>query len=152
MSIRSFAERELDLLGLFEHSPDPMNVDMRRHILHMIDEFSAEGHSGFSAAYAISILEKLLRFEPVTPLSGEDWEWVDVAEQNGSTLWQNSRCSRVFKDSTGAYDIEGKVFWEWYTDPETGEKYKSHYTSIDSRVPVTFPYTPKTEYVERVND
>jgi hypothetical protein len=42
------------------------------------------------------------------------------------------------------------VFWEWY-EGEDG-RFKSYYTSRDSRVPVTFPYTvpdkPIYEYRE----
>jgi len=150
MSIYDHAERELDLIGMTDGGD--MNGMMRKHILHMIEEFAKEGHSGFSASYAIQCLEKLLRFEPLSPLTGEDWEWFDVAEMSSGPLWQNSRCSRVFKDENGAYDINGKVFWEWYTDPETGEKHKSHFTSKDSRVPVTFPYIPTTVYEEAVVD
>ena len=150
MGLYDHAERELDLIGMHDGGDMKWHGMMRKHILHMIEEFSKEGHSGFSASYAIQSLEKLLRYEPLSPLTGEDWEWFDVAEQNGSTLWQNARCSHVFKDENGAYDINGKVFWEWYTDPETGEKHKSHFTSADSRVPVTFPYTPNTVYEERV--
>ncbi len=151
MSLYDFAERELAILGL--EDGDPMNESMRRHILHMVDEFAKEGHSGFSASYALGILEKLLKFEPVTPLTGEDWEWNEIAKElsgsNNGTLYQNARCGRVFKDDDGAYDIDGKVFWEWITDEETGEKFKSYYTSRDSRVPITFPYTPVTVYEER---
>lgn len=147
MGLHDHAERELDLIGM--NDDGDMNGMMRKHILHMIEEFSKEGHSGFSASYAIKCLEKLLRFEPLSPLTGEDWEWVDVAEMSGRPVWQNARCSRVFKDENGAYDINGKVFWEWYTDPETGEKHKSYFTSADSRVPVTFPYTPTTVHEER---
>jgi hypothetical protein len=150
MSIYDHAERELDLIGMTDDGD--MNGMMRKHILHMIEEFAKEGHSGFSASYAIQCLEKLLRFEPLSPLTGEDWEWFDVAEMSSGPLWQNVRCSRVFKDENGAYDINGKVFWEWYTDPETGEKHKSHFTSKDSRVPVTFPYIPTTVYEEAVVD
>lgn len=146
-NMTTHAERELDIIGMKDE--EGMNGMMRKHILHMIEEFAAEGHSGFSASYAIQCLEKLLRFEPLSPLMGTDDEWVDVAEYNGSPMWQNKRCSRVFKDETGAYDIDGKVFWSWYTD-ENGEKFKSHYTSRDSRVYVTFPYVPTTVYEERV--
>jgi hypothetical protein len=142
------AEREMDLMGLTDDGE--MNGMMRKHILHMVKEFAAEGHSGFSASYAIQLLEKLLKFEPITPLTGEDWEWVDVSEQSGKPMWQNVRCGRVFKDEDGAYDIEGRVFWNWQT-LEDGEKYKSFYTSRDSRVYITFPYVPETVYVE-VND
>ena len=145
-NMTTHAERELDIIGMKDE--EGMNGMMRKHILHMIEEFAAEGHSGFSASYAIQCLEKLLRFEPLSPLMGTDDEWTDVAEYNGSPMWQNKRCSRVFKDETGAYDIDGKVFWSWYTD-ENGEKFKSHYTSRDSRVYVTFPYVPTTVYEER---
>jgi hypothetical protein len=150
MSIYDHAERELDLIGMTDDGD--MNGMMRKHILHMVEEFSKEGHSGFSASYAIQCLEKLLRFEPLSPITGEDWEWHDVGEQSGGILWQNVRCSHVFKDPDGAYDINGKVFWEWHTDPETGEKSKVHFTSIDSRVQVTFPYVPTTVYEERVSE
>jgi hypothetical protein len=148
-NMTTHAERELDIIGMTDD--EGMNGMMRKHILHMIEEFAAEGHSGFSASYAIQCLEKLLRFEPLSPLMGTDDEWTDVAEYNGSPMWQNKRCSRVFKDETGAYDIDGKVFWEWHTD-EKGEKYKTHFTSRDSRVYVTFPYVPTTVYEERVEE
>ena len=144
MSLLDHAERELDLMGLDDDGD--MNGMMRNHILHMVKEFSNEGHSGYSAIYAIQVLEKLLKFEPVTPLTGEDWEWNDVSEISGDILYQNARCGRVFKNKDGAYDIDGKVFWNWMTDEKTGELFKSYYTSSESRVPVEFPYVPSTVY------
>jgi len=73
-------------------------------------------------------------------------------------VYQNKRCSRIFKGSDGrAYDIEGKVFWEWYERelypdeegyPGTIKDTRS-FTSCDSRVYVEFPYTPNTVYEER---
>lgn len=149
MSLYEYAERELDLIGLANDGD--MNGMMRKHILHMVEEFAKEGHTGFSANYALSLLKRLLAFEPLTPLTGEDWEWSDVSDQAEKPMWQNARCGRVFKDEEGAYDIEGKVFWNWAVD-ENGEKFKSFYTSKDSRVYITFPYTPETAYVEVVND
>lgn len=148
MTLLSHAETELDFIGLKDDGD--MNGAMRKHILHMIEEFSKEGHSGFSASYAASCLEKLMRYEPLAPLTGEDWEWVDVGEQNGGPLWQNKRCSKIFKDKDGAYDIDAIVWYEWVTDEETGEKYKTHFTNRESHVRVEFPYTPKTEYREWV--
>lgn len=134
--LRDYAENELRIIGMLD-SKDEMNRAMTQHILKMVDMFAEEGHSGFSAAYAVGILEKLLKFEPLSPLTGEDWEWMEVGDQNG-TLYQNVRCSRVFKDDNGAYNIDGKVFIE----PDG-----CSYTSKDSLVPITFPYTPKTEYI-----
>jgi len=102
------------------------------HILKMVEEFSKEGHSGFSAGYAVGLLERLLRFEPITPLTGEDSEWNEVDE--GLTL-QNNRCSAVFKDvpSGEAYYIEGNIFRN-----QRGVCFTGKY----SRTPVKFPWTP----------
>lgn len=146
-NILSHAMRELDLIGMTEDSPDEMTRMMRKHILHMMQEFANEGHSGFSACYAIGILTKLLDFKPLTPLTGDDDEWCDVREYGGKTHYQNKRRSSVFKDGDGeCYDIDGKVFWEWMPDRDdegnlTGGAHKSYYTCRESRVPVTFPYT-----------
>ena len=77
-NLLSHAMDELDRIGMTEDSTDEMNVMMRKHVLHMMQEFANEGHSGFSASYAIGILTKLLDFKPLSPLTGEDDEWVDV--------------------------------------------------------------------------
>ncbi len=129
---------------------DEMQELICNHVLKLLDVFHDEGHSGSSAPYAINLFKKLASFEPIVPLTGEDWEWVNVAEQNGGPLWQNKRCSHVFKDNDGAYDINGIVFYDWYVNKE-GDKHKSYFTSRESRVPVTFPYTPTTEYREYVD-
>lgn len=142
-NILAHAQRELDLIGMTEDSPDDMNRMMRKHILHMMQEFANEGHSGFSAHYAIGILTKLLEFKPLSPLTGEDDEWFKH-DYGVEPHYQNKRRSSVFKDSNGeCYDIDGKVFWEWSRGivGEDDTPHKSYYTCRESRVPVTFPYT-----------
>jgi hypothetical protein len=142
------AEKELDLIGLTENSKDEMNVMMRKHILHMVKEFAAEGHSGFSAPYAIDALSKLFSYKPLAPLTGEDSEWNEILTTADGPRWQNNRRSSVFKDADGScWDIDGKVFWEWWKDnqgghpdPQDGHVTKVYYTCFESRVPVTFPY------------
>jgi hypothetical protein len=130
------AENELKSVGMLD-SGEEMNEFMCKNLLDLIKVFSEQGHSGMSASYCVDMFSKLARFEPLGPLTGEDWEWVEIAQQDGP-LYQNIRCSHVFKDNNGAYDIDGKVF----IGTSGGA-----YTNKDSRVPVTFPYTPKTEYV-----
>lgn len=134
-NIKTYAIDELTRIGMYG-SGDEMNAAMCDHILKMVDVFAEEGHSGFSAEYAIGILQKLLRWQPLSPLTGEDDEWIE----NEDGPFQNKRCSRVFKDRKDgqAYDIRGKVFVE-----HDGVSY----TSRDSRVDIQFPYVPKTEYV-----
>lgn len=129
-----FAKSELERAKLFGEG-DFYGGMMGNAVLKLIQVFADEGHSGMSAGMAVSIFEKLARFEPLTPLTGEDDEWNEV----GSGMFQNRRCSHVFKEDGEAYDSMGRVFRE----PDG-----VCYTSIDSHVPVTFPYTPKTEYVD----
>ena len=128
---------------------DEMQQAICEHVLKLLEVFDGEGHSGSSAPYAINVFKTLASFEPLVPLTGEDWEWNDVSEYGGGTKYQNKRCSRVFKDVDGrTYDIEGKVFWEWWID-EDGVKRKSHYTCKESHIDIEFPYTPTREYVYR---
>jgi hypothetical protein len=144
MTLRSHAETELALIGMGPDA-DEINRMMREHILKMVDTFADEGHSGFSAAYAIGIIEKLLRFEPVTPLTGEDDEWSTPFDPEETR--QNKRCGHVFLRSDGvAYDSEARVFYDEYVDDE-GNSQKSHYTCRESRKKITFPYTPTREYL-----
>lgn len=137
-----YAEEELKRIGMGADNTDDYNKMMHDSIIEMVEKFSKQGHSGFSAGYALGILEKVLNYEPLTPLTGNDDEWMEITDMNqGELLYQNTRCPRVFKDSTHAYDVEGKIFHK------KGEP-NSSYTNGDSRVTITFPYTPKREYVE----
>ena len=108
-----------------------------------MDVFDGEGHSGSSAPYTINLFSKLASFEPIVPLTGEDWEWFDHGYSK-----QNIRCSHVFKQPDRfdgqAYDIDAVIFWEWIEFE--GEVSKSYFTNSDSHQPITFPYTPKREY------
>jgi hypothetical protein len=145
-NIKTYAINELTRIGMYG-SGDEMNDAMCEHILKMVNVFAEEGHSGFSANYTINILQKLLQFEPLSPLTGEDDEWEDISEYSGYEHYQNKRLSRVFKEGKDgqAYDIQGKVFVE----PDGAS-----YTSRDSCVYIEFPYVPHTEYVkvEKIDD
>ena len=126
---------------------DEMQEAICEHVLKLLDVFADEGHSGFSASYTINLFAKLAKFEPIVPLTGEDFEWSEASPG----VFQNKRCSHVFKRKDRfdgqAYDIDAKVFWSWYREKEFGAISKSHYTGSDSFVPITCPYTPKSEYV-----
>lgn len=136
----TFAENELNILidKCEDEEAKGMQKLISNDILQIVEVFSQQGHSGFSANYAINLINKLLRYEPISPLTGADDEWnkLDYAD---NIKYQNKRCPRVFKDAEGkAYDIEGKIF------SEDGECW---YTSKESKVFIEFPYIPKTEEV-----
>lgn len=103
--------------------------------------FCLEGYSRTAASIVIPMLSKVLAWESLSPLTGSEDEWDDVSAFSGHPLWQNKRCSRVFKKADGTcFDVQGIVFVD---------KSGVSWTSRESCVPVTFPYTPKTEYVQR---
>lgn len=132
------AKREFIALGytpIDKADPDDPNSWIQQNILELLETFANQGHSGTSAPYCINYFKKLAAFEPLCPLTGEDNEWQEV----GDNLFQNIRCSSVFKQNDHVYNIDGKVF---------REPNGACYTNCDSRTPVTFPYTPVTEYVD----
>lgn len=151
MSMMEWAKRELDLAGFKENDdPDDMNNWMRNDVLKLLEMFVEQGHSGFSANYAIKLFQTLASWKPLSPLTGEPDEWTEV----GPDVWQNKRASNVFKGEDGrAYWSDGVVFWEWHSSPDIddGKPYKSYFTSRDSRVFIdSFPWTmpEKPEYRE----
>ena len=124
MSLIAHAERELQFLKTGE----AMNEAMHAHLTKMVQVFSDEHHSGFSARYASATLQRLLNFEPVRPLTGEADEWTEVSDG----LFQNKRCPHVFRENGEAYTINGIVRkWPDGSGSQRGD-----------RTPITFPYTP----------
>jgi hypothetical protein len=136
-----YAKRELELLGLFNDPDDNFNIELGNSMLSIVKAFSEQGYSGGMAGECVRLVEKLLRFQPLTPLTGEDDEWLDVSEYSGNQyMCQNKRCSTVFKDQTGAYNIDG-IIWE--------DLDGSRSINFESRTAVEFPYTPHSRVVLR---
>ena len=134
---------------------DEMQEMICDHVLALLEVFADEGHSGTTASYTIELFSKLAKFDPIVPLTGEDWEWNNVSDASGCETYQNKRCGAVFKSADRfdgqPYYLDGKVFWEWYKSDD-GEMSKSYFISGDSQVPIVFPYTPKSEYVFRATE
>lgn len=127
--------------GLVSHAKRELTDDVgewRESVLDVIRAFSLYGHSGGSAPPAIATIRALLLYEPLGPLTGEEDEWHEAELSDG--LWQNHRCSNVFKNAERAWDIDALIFV--YPDGVTVTK------GEESAKTVTFPYTPSTEYVD----
>lgn len=143
----SFAKSELDyLLKMANEGPDdrPIIEDFVPEILSLIDKFGKSGQSGGSApyyAYAISeTIKKLCLFQPISPITGEDWEWNDVTDG----LYQNRRCANLFKDKHSAYYLDAIIFRE-----ESGCCFTGKVKGISSRQYIKgFPFEPKSFYVD----
>jgi len=133
-----YATQELDALGMGDTDADYDGM-LKPAVLEILEVFSRQGHSGHSAAIVSGLVEKLMRYEPLSPLTGADDEWNEL-DYSPEMAAQSRRCSHVFRRADGtAYDIYGRTFRE----PDG-----LCFVGKGSRVDITFPYTPTTEYVD----
>lgn len=140
MSYKKHAEREFFVAGWTDKNgkfEDDMQKLMCKQVMELLDIFGTHGHSGTTAPYAIDLFQKLAKFKLIGPLTGADEEW---GEPHCDDAMQNNRLSSVFKLPDGrAYDIDGRVYWEWYKDG-AGEVFKSHFHKGGDRFYIEFPY------------
>lgn len=152
---QSHARKELDILIKSNSFSSILNYE--HEIDAIVEAFHNRGHSGSSAEYESQliskVLENLFRFRPITPLTGNDNEWNNLTEINdGQTLFQNNRDSRVFKTTKGSqpYFIEAIVF-----DGNIGGRFIRDSIEVPFETPIasrqyikSFPFTPKTFYID----
>lgn len=102
-------------------------------MLEILTKFFDQWDSGGAVSVAAPVLQRLIAGKPLSPLTGEESEW--VYHDFGVGCWQNIRCSTVFKNHP-----DGVPY-----DMQSGK-----------RVPVTFPYLPEDATVHppiyEVND
>lgn len=147
------AKYELDLLlGSCADDKEAYNMQMaiNNDILDIVKLFASQGHSGYTASYSISLIDKLLKQSFILPLTGEDDEWNEVA----TGVFQNKRESKLFKDANKfdgkPYNIEAKIF--------SRDGGRTWFTNKDSYAIIEFPMYlfPEPERIilsgEEIND
>lgn len=139
MSSINYAREELERLENQCDTPEglEMQKEVTKEVLELIEVFANQGHSGFSAGYVLGLFDQLVHFMPLSPLTGGDEEWNDVSmySTDKRPLYQNKRCSRVFKEADGrVYDVE-----YWYTKDPDGATYTNMHRFQD----IVFPYMPQ---------
>ena len=88
---------ELDRVGLFTGDGDAYGGMTGRAVMGLVDVFVEQGHSGMSASIVIDILRRVLAFEPLSPLTDDPAEWMEVTDG----LWQSRRQSQAFSQDGG---------------------------------------------------
>lgn len=83
------AKEELERLG--------NDSDFNDGIIRIVQAFADMGHSGGSASYATPLINNLLQFKNLTPLTDDPSEWMHV----GDDMWQNRRNSEAFSNDRG---------------------------------------------------
>ena len=100
MSLISFAKEELERIG-YNPNTDPNSEDINdcavTCILELLETFVKQEHSNFSANYVLKIFNKLVNFKPLSPLTGEDDEWMEICNNKDEIIYQNKRHFSVFK-------------------------------------------------------
>lgn len=151
-SLVEHAERELKLACPYQEEDaigkDDFNEVLTKNVLELVQTFANQRHSGSTSEIVIGLLGELLHFKPLTPLTGDQEEWLEVPSFNPEyRLFQNIRSSRVFTEvyHTGrvvSFDVNGRGFLD-----SDGTLY---WDSQRSRVEIAFPYMPSTEIVDKM--
>lgn len=155
---KSFAKQELDILA--KTVPDAIVTPFAKEILALCEAFGKSGQSGGSApmtANAISqAVKHLMLFEPICPVTGIDEEWANVREvsDEDEMMYQNIRCSALFKSKSGKCWYIDAIVWKGVEayDTFTGYMYvdDKDFELIGSSQYVRFPFKPKTFYIDVV--
>jgi hypothetical protein len=102
MNLHDHAVNELSRLDDGSEEQAEVNKD----ILKIVDDFSSQGHSGFSASYTLNLLTRLLKFYPIKPITNSEDEWGKWQGPEGNKSRQACRYSALFQNEDGSvYDI-----------------------------------------------
>lgn len=127
MSIVQQAKAELAAINFGEEDSAVM--------VEILEKFFKQWDSGGAVSVAAPVLMRLIKGQPLGPLTGEDSEWFDP--MGDGLMLQNKRCSTVFKDKRGP---DGMLSSE-------GAELIHDIDAPNPMAPITFPYDPETRMV-----
>lgn len=101
------AKRELSLAGI-DNADSDYGGAIATAVTELVTTFASQRHSGCSAQITIEILNRLLRYETLTPLTDNPGEWQSVSQHFNEPMWQNIRSPKHFSRDGGKtyYDVE----------------------------------------------
>lgn len=155
---QSFAKQELDILAATV--PDAIVTPFANEILALCEAFGKSGQSGGSAPMTASAISQAVKHlmlqEPICPITGIEKEWVNVREisEEDEMMYQNNRCSALFKSKSGKCWYLDAIVWKGEEDYDTftGRVYvdDKNFDLIGSSQYVKLPFKPKTFYIDVV--
>jgi len=151
------AVSELEILS--KTVKDPIVKYFIPEIIALTEKFGNSGQSGGSAPLTATVLaqtiKKLCLQEPICAITGVDEEWVNVTEyNNGEEWWQNKRCGSIFKNGKDGnpYYLDAIIWKNQDGQTYSGSSTLKDGSKIYSRQYIkSFPFTPKTFYIDRVD-
>ena len=91
MSLKTHAEREMKLAGLYNSDSD-YGAMIPEAVMALVKAHSEQGHSGGSHWMTLEIFNKVINFKALTPVSNDPEEWID----RGEGMFQSIRQSDLF--------------------------------------------------------
>ncbi len=115
-----WARNELQMAGLFDKDSDYEGM-LGEAVMDLLDKFSEQGHSGFSAELTASIFDRLVRWKPLSELTNDPNEWMEITEhQEARTpglkgqvrVYQSRRSPDCFSEDGGQtyYSVDDPCF------------------------------------------
>jgi len=111
-NLTDFARNELQIAGLFDKDSDYDGM-LGEATIELINTFAKQGHSGFSAGLVRELFTKLSNYKPLTEISNNPDEWMNV---DGKNTWQSRRNPTLFSND------EGKTYYDLDEIDENGNK------------------------------
>ena len=149
MDSLAMAKKEFEILE--KVMGDALVLPYKEEILALVKKFGESGQSGGSAPYISGAIKdvvgKLLLRQPITPLTGDDSEWMHCNESCG---FQNTRQSAVFKKDGVAIYVNAIVFRGDLTGTfASGSISIGDGKTISSKQKIkSFPFKPKVFYID----
>lgn len=115
-----WARNELQMAGLFDKESDYEGM-LGEAVMELMDKFSEQGHSGFSAELTASIFDRLVHWKPLSELTSDPEEWNEIEEEQSShfpghdgkvKVFQSRRSPDCFSEDGGQtyYSIDDSCF------------------------------------------
>lgn len=142
--ILEHARTELFLANLLATDPTSIQNKISNCTLKIIESCSyIEGLANEEILdRTLDLVCKLLKWKPLTPLTGDEKEWEDISDDyclQPGELYINKRYRAVIKKKDGtAIDTQAYLY-------QTSDGHKE--LNINSSKQITFPYEPKQEVV-----
>lgn len=143
MSLIEHARRELELCGQYEEDPA-----FAVSVLAAVSAFAAyPGHSGGSAAVGINMLNELLQFKNLSPLTNDPEEWIKHTPEmwdGEHHVWQNVR-------NSSAFSIDGGITYTLVDEDRRSQPYRTLITHDNSGQPLAPVKPPANEEAQTAN-
>lgn len=148
-----YAEKEIKLSGWLDSKGQYRDKEKElicKNVFALLKTLLGVKHNVRTVSYVRNMFDRLTRFLPIAPLTGEDGEWKLWMDGLDGDLYQNVRCSSVYKRGVDgqAYDDAAVLFWRWVerelVKGEVGYPGvvvdKEYFTSGASAKYIIFPY------------